>query len=382
MCGRILGDFGADVIKIEEPAGEVGRRVQPLLPNTAEPVSFMHATVNCNKRSLVLDLRSDEGRGLFLRLAESVDIVLENFRPGTMARLGLGYAAIAARKADTIYVSISGFGQFGPESHRVGYDPLAQSESGWLALNGAPGSEAVKAPTFLADDLGGVHAALGAMAALRHRDQTGEGQHVDIALLDAMWFQSSGYLTLGAVGIDLPRLGNEYRVAAPARVYDCRDGKVNAGVLLDQHWRRLAEVLGRPELAHDPRFATLEARLQHRREVDEIVTEWMAARTVDEAVKALSAVDLPIARVRTYAEAAADPNARERGMLQDVEQSEGTAIPITGPAAKMSRTPLRVRRGAPALGADSAEILAEIGVDETRFRALEAQGVTRGPATR
>ncbi len=378
MCGRILGDFGAEVTKIEALEGEVGRSVQPLLPGTDPPVSFMHATVNANKRSLSLDLRSDEGRGLFLRLATRSDIVLENFRPGTMARLGLGYRDVARVRPDVVYVSISGFGQFGPHADRLGYDPLAQSASGWLSLNGEPSGEPTKAPTFLADDLGGVHGALAAMAALRHRDQHGEGQHVDVSLLDAMWFQSSGFLTLAAMGVDLPRLGNEYRLAAPARVYQCKDGPINAGVLLDRHWKKLSEVIGRPELGDDPRFAARDARLARRKEVDQLVADWMAQHSVAEAFAALRDAELPAEPVRSYADAARDPQARERDMLQDVVQSEGTVVPVTGPAAKLSRTPIRVRRGAPALGADAAAVLGELGLDDDAVAELRERGVV-GP---
>ena len=252
MCGCILADFGADVIKVEHPDGEIARRSPPLLPGTDPPVSFMHATVNRNKRSLSLDLRRPEGLEIFLALARRSDILIENFRPGTLAGWGAGYAAVRALRPDIIYVSISGFGQWGPLAERVGYDPLAQAASGFLSLNGSPDGEPVKAPTFLADDLAGLHAALAALAALRHRDATGEGQQIDVALLDAMLFQSTGYLTLGALGVELPRLGNEFRIAAPANTYECRDGRILTGVLLDSHWARMARLLGRPELANDP----------------------------------------------------------------------------------------------------------------------------------
>jgi formyl-CoA transferase len=375
MCGCVLADFGADVIKVEHPGGEMARRAPPFLPGSDPPVSFMHATVNRNKRSLALDLGRPEGRDVFLRLAARSDIVVENFRPGAMERFGLGYADVRAVRPDVVYVSISGFGHFGPDRDRAGYDPLAQAASGFLSLNGDPDGPPVKAPTFLADDLGGLHGALAALAALRHRDRTGEGQHVDVALLDAMLFQSTGYLTLGALGVDLPRLGNEFRIAAPARVYRCRDGSVMAGVLLDAHWRRLADLLGAPELARDPRYATTAARLAHRGEVDRLLADWMAARNAADAVRALVGAGLPAAAVRSYAEASADPHGLERDMLQSVEQADGRSAPITGPAAKLSRTPLRVRRGAPALGAHGDEILAEIGLSKAEIRALREGGV-------
>ncbi len=379
MCGCLLADFGADVVKVEHPAGEIARRSPPFLPGTDPPLSFMHETLNRNKRSLALDLHAGEGRALFLDLAARSDVVIENFRPGTADAWGVGYAAVRERRPDVVYVSISGYGQWGPSHDRVGYDPLAQAASGFLSLNGSPDGPPVKSPTFLADDLAGVHAALAALAALRHRDRTGEGQHVDVALLDALLFQSTGYLTLGAMGAPLPRLGNEFRVAAPANTYRCRDGLIMAGVLLDAHWRVLAGVLGRPELATDPGYATALARIERRREVDALVADWARARTVDEAVAALDAASIPVARVRSYAEAAADPHVRERDMLQEVPRPDGARVPRPGPAATLSRTPLRVRHAARALGADTEAILDELGVAPDARRALRAARVVAGP---
>jgi formyl-CoA transferase len=380
VCGCMLGDFGADVIKVEHPDGEIARRSPPFLPGTDPPLSFMHETLNRNKRSLALDLHHEDGRALFLRLAAQSDVVVENFRPGKADAWGIGYGAVRARRPDVVYVSISGFGQWGPDHDRVGYDPLAQAASGFLSLNGAPEGEPVKSPTFLADDLAGVHGALAALAALRHRDATGEGQHIDVALLDALLFQSTGYLTLGAMGASLPRLGNQFRVAAPANTYACRDGRIMAGVLLDAHWKRLALLLGRPELGEDPRYATAIERIARRDEVDALLSEWAAKRDVAEAVAQLGDASIPAAPVRTYTEAAADPHVRARDMLQEVPRPDGARVPVTGPAAKLSRTPLAVRRPAPALGADGATILAELGVDDSERRALIAAGVVAAPS--
>ena len=379
MCGCLLADFGADVVKVEHPAGEIARRSPPFLPGTDPPLSFMHETLNRNKRSLALDLHAEAGRALFLRLAERSDVVVENFRPGTADAWGIGYEAVRALRPDSVYVSISGFGQWGPDHDRVGYDPLAQAASGFLSLNGSPEGEPVKSPTFLADDLAGVHGALAALAALRHRDTSGEGQHVDVALLDALLFQSTGYLTLAAMDAALPRMGNQFRVAAPANTYRCRDGHIMAGVLLDAHWRRLAALLGRPELGEDPRYATALARIERRAEVDALLAGWAAPRAVADAVAELAAASIPVAPVRSYAEAAADPHVRARDMLQEVARPDGARVPLTGPAAKLSRTPVRVRLPAPALGADSEAILCELGVADDERRALFASGVVAAP---
>jgi formyl-CoA transferase len=303
--------------------------------------------------------------------------VVENFRPGTLNSWGLGYEALHARKPSLVYVSISGYGQWGPDSDRVGYDPLAQASSGFQSLNGSPEGEPVKSPTFLADDLAGLHAALAAFAALRHRDQTGEGQHIDVSLLDSLLFQSTGYLSLAAMGVDLPRLGNQFRVAAPANTYPCRDGHVMAGVLLDTHWQRMARAMGRPELAEHPDYATALARIERRGEVDALLGDWVAEQSVEQVIAHFAREGIPAAPVQSYAEAARNPHVLERDMLQPTATMDagGAELPITGPAAKLSRTPTRVRSAAPELGSHNREILGELGYSEEEILALEESGV-------
>jgi formyl-CoA transferase len=375
LCGCLLADMGADVIKVELPVGEVSRLLPPFLPETDPPLSFMHTTVNRNKRSITLDLRRPEGAGVLRRLVARTDLLVENLRPGTMQGWGLGHADLARIKPDLVYVSISGYGQFGPLSELPGYDPIAQAASGWLSLNGEPGGSPVKSPTFLGDDVAGLHAALSALGALRDRDRTGEGQHVDVSLLDALLFQSNGYPMLAAMGVELERMGSRFVVAAPAGVYRARDGHVMMGVLRDAHWRRLASVLGRPELADHPDYASTPARIARRDAVDGLVAEWAAERTTAAIVERLSAEGLPASAVRSYAEAAADPHVLEREMLQTTELENGSRAPVVGPAAKFSRTPTQVRRGAPALGADTDAILDELGLDDGERRGLREAGV-------
>ncbi len=375
MCGCIFADLGADVIKAELPQGEVARRLPPFLPGPEPQLSFMHTTVNRNKRSLTLDLRHRKGQEVFLRLAASADVIVENFRPGTMAGWALGYEDVRAVKPDIVYVSISGYGQFGPDHDQAGYDPAAQAASGFISLNGEADGVPTKAPTFLADDLGGLHGAIAALAALRHRDGTGEGQHIDVALLDVLLFQSNGYPTLAALGAPPRRMGSQFVVAAPASVYRCRDGHVMAGVLLDSHWKVLVRLIGRPELADHPDYATPRERVGRRDEVNALLAGWLEARSVDEVVSLFKAEGLAVAAVRTYTEAARDPHVLERDMLQPTQQEDGSLAPLTGPAAKFSRTPTSVRSGAPALGAHSDEILAEHGFGERERRRLRDAGV-------
>ncbi len=375
MCACVLADLGADVVKIEARTGEVARRMHPFIPGKDNGVSFVHATVNRNKRELTLELRSPEGRDIFMKLAERSDVIVQNFRPGTFDKWGIGYEQVRKVKPDIVYVSISGWGQWGPDHDRPGYDPMAQAAGGFISLNGSPDGPPVKAPTFLCDDLAGLHGAIGALGALRHRDQTGEGQHVDVALLDAMLFQSNGYLTLGALGIPIGRWGNEFKFSVPTNVYQCRDGRVIAGTLLDTHWKVLARMAGRPELADDPRFTTIQARDENRDECNAVFARWCSERTVEEAVAECTRQGLACAAVRTYEQAARDPHVHERDMLQQVELENGTVAPITGPVAKFSRTPTRVRTPAPALGEHTEELLEEIGVDRETQQRLREQNI-------
>jgi len=374
MAGCVLADFGADVIKIEHPQGEVIRRLPPFIPDTFDTVP--NETVNRNKRNLSLDLRSESGRSVFLKLCETADIVIENFRPGTLSKWRVGYSDVKLAKPDIVFVSISGYGQFGELSDRVGYDPLAQNYSGFATLNGDPDGGPTKAPTFLGDDVSGLHGALGAMAALRHRDQTGEGQHVDVALVDSLLFQSDGYPTAGALDLPLPRWGNQFGIAAPVNAYQCTDGIVYAGVLLDTHWRVLTTLIEREDLAE----LDIMARLTRREELDGILAEWCSTRTVADIVDTFAELGLPACPVNTYAEVARDSHIASRDMLQPVELADGRQIPITAPAANFSRTPTHIRSRAPALGQHNAEILDELGYSEEELARMVKEGAI-GPTS-
>ncbi len=372
MAGVVMADLGADVIKVEIPTGDVARALIPL-PDTE--VSLMHATVNRNKRSLSIDLTSDEGAQILLDLVTRCDIFLENFKSGTMARNGLGYEDVKAVKPDIVYVSVTGWGQYGPDHEAAGYDPIAQATSGFMSVTGSSDGPPTKTGTFLADDIGGLHGAIGAMAALRHRDQTGEGQYVDVSMLDAMIFQTNGLPTLGSLGVQPERWGNGFGFVVPCDVYDCSDGLVYAGVLLDSHWALLAELIGQPELAHHESFATREARAANRDVCDMLFGGWLAERTRDEAVKTLRALGLPAARVQTFGEVVKDPHVIEREMLQPTVQYDGKTFDIVGPSIKFSRTPTTIRTPAASLGQHNDELLAELGLDQADLARLRAAGI-------
>lgn len=369
MAGCILADFGARVIKVEHPEGEVIRRLPPIIPDS--DLTVVNETVNRNKENVSLNLGHVEGRDLFLKLCESADIVIENFRPGTMERWGVGYKQVAAVNPSIVYVSISGFGQFGTLSDRVGYDPVAQAYCGWVSLNGERSGGPVKAPTYLGDDTAGLHGALGAMAALRHRDQTGEGQHVDVALVDSLLFQSDGFPTAAAVGTPMERYGNEFSVAAPANMYTCIDGDAFAGVLLDTHWVKLAGLLGRDDLSG----IKAPQRIKRREELNGLLAAWCKQHTTKEVVDICTEAGLPAVRVNTYAEVIKEEHVASRDMMQDIELADGKTVPIVGPAAKFSRTPTTIRQRAPKLGENNTEVLGALGIDQAELERLKAEGI-------
>jgi len=372
MAGCLLADYGADVIRVAIP-GDQGLQWPPTIPGTTR--SFAEETINRNKRSVAVDLRAPAGAAAYLQLVETADVVVENFKPGTLAQWGVGYADCRVVKPDIVYVSVSGYGQFGPEHERPGYDPGALAFSGWMSLNGSIDGPPTKAPTFLAADLAGLHGALATLAALRHRDRTGEGQHVDVSLLDSILYQSNGNLTLGATGVEPQRWGSEVAVCAPTNCYECADGHVFIALILDTHWRAMAEVLGRPELGADPRFATNQNRLENRVEVDALVADWCRDRPAADVVAAVDAAGVVASPVNSYTQAAAHPHIAAREMLQPTVLLDGSTAPITGPAAKFGRTPVRIRHGAPAPDQHTDEILAEVGVTRAQLDALRDAGV-------
>jgi formyl-CoA transferase len=371
MASCMLADLGCDVIKIEMPGNREGQ-VPPHIPGTS--LSWLRQTINRNKRSVSLDLRVPEARMVLLRLVATVDVVVENYLPGTLHRWGVGYEQCRDVKPDLVFVSISGWGQYGPRAGRPGYDPIAQAATGWMSLNGVPGGQPVKAPTFLADDLAGLHGTIAALAALRHRERTGEGQHVDVSLVDVLMFQSAGFPTLAATGVPLRRWGDEAESVVPANSYQCRDGRVYIAVALNKQWRLLAGLIGRPELGRAPGFATNDERVANRDAVNAVVAQWCAQRSAADVVSALDSSGVTAATVRSFAEAVADPHIQERGALQQAQLADGTTAPLVGPAAKFSRTPISVRRGAPAPGADTDDVLAALGIEESARARLREIG--------
>jgi formyl-CoA transferase len=371
-CSGVLADYGAEVIKIElRDPSEIGRRLPPMLPGIDPPESYFNATVNKNKKNLCLDLRKPEGQEVLLRLAKTADVLVENFKKGTLASWNCGYEHLCAVSPEIVYVSITGFGQYGPYSDLPGYDPTAQAMSGFMHLN-AQDDEAMplKAPIFLADEIAGLHGAMAVMAALLYCQKTGKGQHIDVSLLDAMIDSCTGMHTLAARGVSTPRLGNTFSFAAPANAYRCSDGWVHAGVLLDSHWQRLTHLVGHPELAEHRDYATIPARVAHREEVDTILADWCSKRTREEVLRAFEESRITAAPIFTPAETIECPQVQAREALEEVTTSGGQTLRLPAPAAKFSKTPVRIRMSAPLPGAHTLDLLEQIGYDKEEIERL------------
>jgi formyl-CoA transferase len=372
----MLGDYGADVIKVEQLGSpDVGHRLPPFLDQTTPPLSFFDAAVNRNKRNIAINFKRPRGVELFLHLARGADVIVQSHLPGRMDEWGCGYEQVREINPDIIYVSISGYGQFGPYCRRSGYDPVAQAMSGLMWLNGLGDGPPMKVPIYFSDEVAALHAAFAALAALRHRDVYGEGQHVDVSLLDATVASCTGQPTLAARGLPTPRLGNLYPFGAPANVYSCQDGWVYAGVLLDTHWVRLVELLGRPDLGKHPDYATIPARVARRAELDQMLAEYCHARTRDQVVEAMAAIGLAAEKVLTPGEMVQDPHVLARDTIQSASQPSGAEVKTEGPPAKMSRTPVRVRRAAASHGWHTDEVLQDAGFDESARASLRDDGI-------
>ena len=375
-CAGLLADYGADVIKIELPdSPDVAHRLPPFLEHADPPLSFFDAAVNRNKRNIATDLKQPAGGEVFLELARHADIIVQNFRPGRMADWGCGYEQVRAVKPDIVYVSISGYGQYGPYSQRAGYDPQAQAMSGLMWLNAVDNEPPMKAPIYISDELAGLHAAFAALAALKHRDACGEGQHVDVSLIDATVASCTGIPTLAAQGMPTPRLGNTYPFGAPANVYLCLDGWLYAGVLLDTHWVKLSAILGRPELGMDPNYATIPARRGAAARAGSDACRILRRRTRDEVVDQIGGIGLSVEKVLTPTEMVHDPHIQARETIQSVRQVSGAEVVVEGPPAKMSHTPVRVRSAASQPGMHTDEVLEAAGIGAARRQKLRGQGI-------
>ncbi|MBI3968695.1 MAG: CoA transferase [Chloroflexi bacterium] len=373
LCAMILGDLGADVIKVERPGGEDGRRALPVV----EDVSLYYALNARNKRSVTLNLNDPEGRRILKRLARRSDVVVESFRPGRLDRLGLGYADLRRVNRGLTLVSITGYGHTGPYRDRGGFDMIAQAVGGLMSLNGEPDDPPLKVATSVAAVFTGLNGALGVLAALRHRDRTGEGQWIDLALLDNVVAQIEADIPFyGLTGQTLPRTGNRRLYTTPSNAYRARDGYVYVASGNDANWRRLCAAIGRPELAEDPRFRTNHDRRANLKETDRAVQEWLGDRSVDEAVTTLTAAKVPCGPVNDIPAVFADPQIAAREMIATLTHPRLGSIPIPGQPLKLSQTPLRAGGELADPGQHNAEVYRELlGAGPRKLATWTAAGI-------
>lgn len=374
IAGMVLADLGAEVIKIDPAEGDIHRRLAPFVGGTEDlERSTWHLTLNRNKKNITLSLETPQGQGLFRKvLAEKrIDILIENFRSGTMAKWGLGYQDLRKVKPDLIYTSITARGQFGQGHDRPSYDPegqqpkawpsdgIGQAESGLMHVTGRPEDPPTRSGYLMGDVTAGWQAAFAALAALRNRDQTGEGQWIDIAQRDSVAYCSDMFIMASAnAGVHWQRYGSGLGPAvAPANAYRCDDGNyAYIAIVLDAHWARFCKVMGREDLIEDSRTATQTSRAQNWQFVDGLVADWARGRTAAEVVRALDEIQVVVAHIQDFQQLLQDGHFKERDMVAEVDHPQLGRVQVLGVGTKFSVTPARVRTAAPLLGQHNEEI--------------------------
>jgi len=367
-CTQLLGDYGADVIKIEKPGTGDETRTwgPPFLKDDAGNISRESAYYLCanrNKRSLAVDITSDEGASLIHRLVKHCDVVIENFKVGGLAKYGLDYEGLSMTNPDIIYCSISGFGQTGPNAHKLGYDLLAQAYGGIMSITGDPDGEPMKVGLGISDVMCGMYATTAILAALRHRDSTGEGQHIDLALVDTQvaWLINAGTNYLVS-GLDQPRLGNQHPNIVPYQVFPTTDGHVVIAVGNDAQYERFCKILQREDLASDPLYATNEMRLKNRQELIPILVAEIVKWKRGELVDALDEAGVPGGAINTIKDVfdTDQVTARDMKIIMAHPDAGSVGVSLIGNPVKFSKSKISYRLPPPKCGEHTKEILAEL----------------------
>jgi len=381
LCTMLLGDLGADVIKIEPPQGDPARGYGPPFVAGESPYFL---SVNRNKRSVAIDLKHPDGARLARQLATRADVLVTNFRPSAMQRLGLDEPSLRAENPRLIYCQVTGYGPRGPWADVPAFDQVAQGMSGLMSVTGKPESGPVRVGIAIADILAALFATYGVLAALYERERTGVGQRVDTSLLGAvigvLTFQAGRYLAGGGEpGLE----GNDHPVAAPYGAFRAADGLINIAIANEQMWRRLAEEVGHPEWLDDPRFRTNADRVANRAAMNAALEAALQNDTVANWVERLSRAGVACGPIWTVGQALESEPVQYLGIVQTVEHALAGPIRLVGPAVELSHTPPVIRRAPPLLAQHTAEILAELGYSEEAIAALAESGaVVLGPVTR
>jgi crotonobetainyl-CoA:carnitine CoA-transferase CaiB-like acyl-CoA transferase len=373
FCSMILADMGAEVIKVEEPGkGDDTRSWPPFVEG--EATYFM--SVNRNKKSVTLNLKAPAARKIFTDLVKQSDVVLENFRPGTMEKLGLGYATLAKLNPKLIYCAVSGFGESGPDAGRAGYDLVVQAESGVMDITGFPDGPPVKMGTSIADLVAGMSAAHGVTLALLARTKTKKGQKVELGMLDAMaallTYQAAIYW---GTGRKPARRGNEHPSIVPYEVFKAADAYLTLGVANNSLWERCCTAMERPDLVKDPRFAKESARVENRATLVPLLNEILGERSADEWMKRLESAGVPAGRIRTVPEVCESEHLKARGMIQKLAHPKAGSITVFGVPIKLHATPGAVKTPPPMLGEHTDQVLkSRLKLKPAQIKNLHAEG--------
>ena len=376
-CTQMLGDLGAEVIKIERPeAGDDTRGfAPPFVPNTKESAYFVG--VNRNKKSVTLDIAKPEGQAIIHKLLEHCDILVENFKVGALAKYGLGYEQLAKTHPRLIYCSITGFGQTGPYAPRPGYDALIQAMGGVMSLTGEPNGSPQKVGVPVADLFAGLYGCIGILAAVNHRNSTGQGQQIDIGMLDThvAWLANQGMNYL-ATGENPVRLGNQHPNIAPYQEFPTKDGYLILAVGNDPTFERFCKAFGQEALLADPRFATNPIRVQNRQLVTDTLTPVMKSKTTAEWIDALEALKIGCGPINTLEQVFADPHVQAREMVVEMAHGSGETVKVIANPVKLSATPPSYRSAPPVLGEHTEEVLASVlKMSTSDIAALREKGI-------